>query len=184
MKPKGLLAAASMTAPADTPSRSQIAANSEAKAMLTRRNVFSRIFDASAISSDATRWVTTPRAAYRPAALSRESDRDRTRNDDDLVRTYRTEHLRKLIERLDRGLVLERCRGQAEHEHITGPQGPDISRKSRRRRRIVTRLPLRRSEARRADVVPDHIETTGPPESEPLSTPPAQPDDPYGRPTP
>src|SRR5258708_9023011 len=107
--------------------------------------------------------------------LSRESDRDRTRNDDDLVRTYRTEHLRKLIERLDRGLVLERCRGQAEHEHITGPQGPDISRKSRRRRRIVTRLPLRRTEARRADVVPDHSETTGPPETQLPPTHPPEP---------
>src|SRR5258708_16221592 len=59
--------------------------------------------------------------------LSRESDRDRTRNDDDLVRTYRTEHLRKLIERLDRGLVLERCRGQAEPDHTTGPQRPHIT---------------------------------------------------------
>src|SRR5258708_34800003 len=72
---------------------------------------------------EALRSVNDARCRDLLRELSRESDRDRTRTDDALVRTYRTEHHRTRIECLDRGLVLEGCRGQAEHEHITGPQG-------------------------------------------------------------
>jgi hypothetical protein len=51
MKPKGLVAAASIVSQTSTPSRSQSCASSLTKAMLTERKTFSSSFASSAPSS-------------------------------------------------------------------------------------------------------------------------------------